>query len=68
MSQLQRKLNHEVSLAATMTTGEVLLYAANMIFDKVDSEMTVGSLRFVHCSNSVSSALPSLLVYCRALI
>ena len=32
-----------------MTTGEVLLYAANMIFDKVDSEMTVGSLRFVHC-------------------
>ena len=46
MSQLQRKLNHEVSLAVAMTTGEVLqMYAVNMIFD---SEMAVGSLRPVH--------------------
>ena len=48
MSQLQRKLYHEVSLAAAMTTGEVLLYTVNMIFNTVDCEMAVGSLRPVH--------------------
>ena len=48
MSQLQRKLNHEVSLATAMTTGDVLLYTVNMILNTVDCEMAVGSLRPVH--------------------
>ena len=53
VAELRRKLQHEVSLATAseaMTTGEMLLCAANTLFDKVDSEMAGLRERVAECS------------------